>query len=138
MAPSGVGPVLWFASCFPSSHMGHFKKLKAWEHARALAVVSKPLIERLPPVERSGLADQWRRAASSVVLNIAEGASRGGSKEFRRFLGIARSSLDEIEAIIDLAVGLDYLKRDDVTRVSAVRDECAKTVFGLIRKLGDA
>lgn len=117
--------------------MGHFKKLKAWEHARALALVSKPLIARLPHTERSGLADQWRRAASSVVLNIAEGASRNGRKEFRKHLGIARASLDEIEAIIDLAVGLDYLRRDDVVKAAAVRDECARTVYGLIRKLGD-
>jgi len=116
--------------------MGHFKKLKAWEHARALAFVSKPLIERLPTSERSNLADQWRRAASSVVLNIAEGASRRGAKEFRKHLDIARASLDEIEAIIDLAVGLDYLRREDVAKVTAVRDECARTVFGLIRKLG--
>ncbi|HWC74648.1 MAG TPA: four helix bundle protein [Gemmatimonadales bacterium] len=117
--------------------MGHFKKLKAWEHARALAVFSKPLIERLPSTERSGLADHWRRATSSVVLNIAEGASRRGNKEFRKHLGIARSSLDEVEAIIDLAVGLDYLQRQDVVKVSAVRDECARTVYGLMRKLGD-
>jgi hypothetical protein len=71
--------------------MGHFKKLKAWQHARALALVSKPLI----------------------------------------------ASLDEIEAIIDLAVGLDYLRGDDVTNVNAVRDECARTVYGLMRKLGE-
>jgi four helix bundle protein len=116
--------------------MGHYKKLKAWEHARTLAILSKPLIDRLPPTERSGLADQWRRAASSAVLNIAEGASRPGNKEFRRHLSIARASLDEVEAIIDLAVGLDYLRQEDVTKVAAVRDECARTVFGLIRKLG--
>jgi four helix bundle protein len=118
--------------------MGHFKKLKAWEHARALAIVSRPLIARLPAEERSGLADQWRRASSSVVLNIAEGASRGGTKEFRKHLGIARASLDEIEAIIDLAVGLGYLTRDEVGRVSAVRDECGRTLFGLMRKLSEA
>jgi len=116
--------------------VGHFKKLKAWEHARALAILSKPLIERLPATERSGLGDQWRRASSSVVLNIAEGASRRGAKEFRKHLDIARSSLDEVEAIIDLAVGLEYLSREDVAKVGAVRDECARTVFGLIRKLG--
>ncbi|MFN2572421.1 MAG: four helix bundle protein [Gemmatimonadales bacterium] len=116
--------------------MSHFKNLKAWQHARALALLSKPLIDRLPTCERSGLADQWRRAASSVVLNIAEGASRRGAKEFRKHLDIARSSLDEVEAIIDLAVGLQYFSRDEVVKVSAVRDECGRTVFGLIRKLG--
>src|SRR5574341_115412 len=116
--------------------MGHYKALKAWQHARALALISKPLIDRLPSTERTNLADQWRRAASSVVLNIAEGASRRGAREFRKYLDTARASLDEIEAIIDLAIGLEYLRREDVVKVSAVRDECARTVFGLIRKLG--
>ena len=127
----------WRSAVRHSRPVGHFKKLKAWEHARALAVISKPLINRLPATERSGLADQWRRAASSVVLNIAEGASRRGNKEFRKHLGIARASLDEVEAIIDLAIGLEYLRKEDVAKVSAVRDECARTVFGLMRKLGD-
>lgn len=117
--------------------MGHFKKLKAWEHARTLAIVSKPLIAKLPDTERNCLADQWRRAAASVPLNIAEGASRNGRKEFRKHLGIARASLDEIEAIIDPAVGMGHLRPEDVKQVAAVRDECARTVFGLIRKLGD-
>ena len=121
----------------PSWRMGHFKKLMAWQHARALALISKPLIAKLPDDERSCLGNQWKRAASSVVLNIAEGASRFGNKEFRKHLGIARASLDEIEAIIDLAVGLDYLRREDVAKASAVRDECARTVYGLMRKLGE-
>jgi len=117
--------------------MGYFKKLKAYEHARRLVVVSKPLIERLPPSEKNGLADQWRRAGQSVALNIAEGASRPGKKDFRRHLGIARASLDEVEAILDLASALQYFKPEEVEEVSAVRDECARTVYGLIRKLGD-
>ena len=88
--------------------MGHFKDLKAWQHARSLAVLSKAAIAQLPESEREGLADQWKRASYSVVLNIAEGASRRGTKEFRRFLDIARGSLHEIEAILDLALALDY------------------------------
>ena len=81
--------------------MGHFKDLKAWQHARALAVLSKAAIARLPESEKDGLADQWKRASYSVALNIAEGASRRGTNEFRRFLDIARASLHEIEAILE-------------------------------------
>jgi four helix bundle protein len=116
--------------------MGHFKDLKAWQHARTLAVESQAAIKRLPASEHDALADQWRRAAYSVVLNIAEGASRRGGKEFARHLTIARSSLDEIEAILDLVVGLSYLRREEVAKLEAIRDECAKTVYGLLRKLG--
>ena len=117
--------------------MGHFKRLKAWQHARTLAVLSKSAIARLPAAERDGLADQWRRASYSVVLNIAEGASRRGTREFRKHLGIARASLDEIEAILDLAVALDYFRPEELAKLEAIRDECAKTVYGLIRKFTD-
>ncbi len=117
--------------------MGHFKDLKAWQHARLLAVLSKGAIARLPESERNGLADQWKRASYSVVLNIAEGASRRGTKEFRRFLDIARASLHEIEAILDLVVALEYLRPEELTKLVATREECAKTVYGLLRKLQD-
>lgn len=78
-----------------------FKDLKAYQHARRLAVLSRPLIKRLPTSE-ADLADQWRRACNSVALNLAEGVSRGGSKEFRRFADMARGSLVELEAVLDL------------------------------------
>ena len=118
--------------------LGHFKQLKAWQHARTLAVLSKPAIERLPVSERDALASQWQRATYSVALNIAEGASRRGAKDFRRHLDIARASLDEIEAILDLVVSLGYFRAEELAKVEAIRDECAKTVFGLIRKLAAA
>ena len=98
--------------------MGHFRDLKAWQHARKLAVLSKAAIARLPEAERDGLADQWRRAVYSVALNIADGASRRGVKDFRKHLDIARASLHEIEAIVDLVLALEYLRPDDLGRGS--------------------
>src|SRR5207245_7713329 len=64
--------------------MGDYKNLRAWQLARDLAVLSKSVITRLPREERYALSDQWRRAVYSVALNIAEGASRRGVKDFRR------------------------------------------------------
>jgi four helix bundle protein len=116
--------------------VGHFKQLKAWEHARAVAVLSKAAIARLPALEANALADQWRRASYSVALNIAEGASRRGSREFRKHLDIARASLHELEAIIELVVSLGYCRAEELAKLEATVDECAKTVFGLMRKFG--
>ena len=118
--------------------MSHFKDLKAWQHARTLAVLSRAAIARLPESEKDGLADQWRRASYSVALNIAEGASRRGTKEFRRFLDIARASLHEIEAIIDLVLAFEYFRPEELAKLQAVREECAKTVYGLLRKFSDS
>jgi four helix bundle protein len=92
----------------------------------------------LPATERFALGDQWRRAAYSVVLNITEGASRRGPKEFRRYLDMARSSLHEIEAILALVEALGYLEAVQLAPIKATRDECAKTVYGLLRKMSAA
>jgi len=74
-----------------------FRDLKAYQHALRVAALSRPLIKRLPASEHD-LADQWRRASNSIALNLAEGVTRQGSKEFRRFTNIARGSLHEGEA----------------------------------------
>ena len=111
-----------------------FKDLKAYQHARRLAVLSRPLIKRLPSSE-SDLADQWRRACNSIALNLAEGVSRRGSKEFRRFADISRGSLVELEAVLDLVQHLGCFAPAELEEVNATRDECAKTVYGLLRKL---
>ena len=115
--------------------MGDYRKLRAWQLARELVIISRPLIERLPTTERYALADQWRRAAYGVVLNIAEGASRQGKREFRRYLDTARSSLHEIETIIDLVVTLGFLTEAEMTQAATIRAECARTVYGLLRKM---
>ncbi len=51
--------------------MGDFKKLRVWKEARELVLLSNNAIKKLPSQEKYLLADQWRRAAYSVPLNIA-------------------------------------------------------------------
>ncbi len=114
-----------------------FKDLKAYQHARRLSMLSRPLINRLPDSERD-LADQWRRACNSVALNLAEGVSRRGSKEFRRFADVARGSLVEVETVLDLVQHLGLFQPGELDEVNATREECARTVYGLLRKLSTA
>jgi four helix bundle protein len=52
--------------------------------------------------ERFNLADQLRRAAVSVPLNIAEGAGSAGNAEFGRFLSYAYRSLKETITALEL------------------------------------
>ena len=53
----------------------------------------------------SHLADQLKRAASSVVLNLAEGVGRETPPDQRRFYRIAFGSIKECQALLDLANG---------------------------------
>lgn len=49
------------------------------------------------------LKDQLARAASSIVLNLAEGVGRNSKADQKRFYTIAFGSLRECQAILDLA-----------------------------------
>lgn len=113
--------------------MADFHHLKAWQHAKVLAVECARAAIRFPPEERFGLADQLRRAAYGAALNIAEGSSRRGTRDYRRYLDTARASLTEVEAILEIAAELDYLEPTTRARLEARRDAAAKTVFGLLR-----
>ena len=115
--------------------MAAFRTLKAWQHAQRLAVECGKAAKRFPENDRGILADQLRRAAFSVPLNIAEGNTRHGSREYRRFLDTARGSLAEVETIIGIAKDLDYITPAEFGRLEALVTETGKTLYGLLRKI---
>ena len=118
--------------------MGDFRDLKAWQEAKSLATLSSAAIKKLPTCERYALGDQWRRAAYSVVLNLAEGNSRRGPREFRRYLDIARASLHEVEGILELVDALGYLQDSELRVIRIKRANCARLVYALLRRIQEA
>jgi four helix bundle protein len=72
--------------------MRDVRKIKAWPIANSLTVDVHSAARLFPKDERYGLTDQIRRAASSIVANIAEVASRSSPKECLQYLYIARGS----------------------------------------------
>lgn len=118
--------------------MARYKTLKAWQHGQRLAIECSRAARNFPDYEQGALADQLRRACYRVPLNIAEGNTRHGSRECRRFLDSARSSLAEVETIIEMARELEYVSAAEFGRLEALANETGKTLFGLLRKIGDA
>jgi len=82
-----------------------------------------------------GLREQMRRAALSVMSNIAEGFERGGDKEFTQFLYLAKGSCGEIRAQLYVALDQQYLTEEqfDSLRNQAVRISAA--LAGLVQYL---
>jgi carbamoyl-phosphate synthase large subunit len=115
--------------------MAHYKTLKAWQHAQRLAIEGVRASRRFPDYEQTGLADQLRRACQSVPLNIAEGNTRYGSRECRRFLDTARGSLAEVETILEMARELEYLSATDFARLEALSNETGRTLWGLLKRI---
>src|SRR5256885_17218373 len=73
--------------------MPPYRTLKAWQHAQRLAIECVRAARAFPDYEQHALADQLRRACYSVPLNIAEGNTRQGSREYRRVFVTARGPL---------------------------------------------
>lgn len=115
--------------------MAPYQTLKAWQHAERLAIECVQASKKFPDYEQARLADQLRRASYSVVLNIAEGSSRRGSREYRRFLDTAKGSLAEVETALGLARKLEYIEPAEYGRLEALATETGKTLFGLLRKI---
>ena len=61
------------------------EKLDVWKRAIEFVVTVYKMTESFPRDERFGLISQIRRAAVSIAANIAEGAGRHTSKEFKYF-----------------------------------------------------
>ena len=72
-----------------------FEDLECYQLALQVLKEAYRVVKRLPPEERYNLARQMRKAAVSVVLNIAEGYGRYHYLDSLRFYYIARGSLDE-------------------------------------------
>lgn len=82
--------------------MNRFEKLRVYHDAMDLVEAIYELIKKLPSEERYCLADQLRRAVTSIVLNIAEGSGGHGDIEFKKFLRISLQSLYETIASLKI------------------------------------
>lgn len=108
------------------------QKLDVYNSSQAFVLECYKLSKHLPDNEKFGMVSQIRRAALSVHRNIAEGASRKSEAERKRFYEISRSSLVEIDAALDIASGLEYLKNYDSSKVGEIMIRCFKILTGLI------
>jgi four helix bundle protein len=89
----------------------------------------------MPRGERYGLVAQIRRAAFSAPANIAEGSSRRGPREFRRFLDVALASITEVEYTIEFAVAVGIARQGDPERLLPLVSHAGRTCYRLARSL---
>ena len=112
-----------------------YKNLDVWQLAMAIVIQIYRITRAFPAEEKFGLIAQLRRAAVAIPSNIAEGHSRLGAAEFRRFVSIARGSAAEVETQIAVAIALGFVAVDEITSLSSELDRLSKMLFGLYRSL---
>lgn len=112
-----------------------FKDLEVWKRSISLSKFIYELTRNFPTDEKFGLISQIRRASVSVPVNIAEGQSRNGNKEFIQFLGVARGSLSELETLVIISQELKYLKDENYNEIISQIQILHKMLFALIKYL---
>ena len=119
----------------PTRGFQRFEDMGVWRKARELAR-DVYRVTREPGFARDfGLRDQIRRAAVSVLSNIAEGFERDGAGDFARFLTMAKGSAGEVRAQLYVALDQGYLTGQEFEALSGLAGEVSRMTAGLIAHL---
>lgn len=108
------------------------QRLDLFSFSKQLVLECYKLTKALPADEKFGMISQIRRAALSVHLNIAEGASRRSEVERRRYYEISRGSIIEIDAALDIANELNYLNNYETNKLGETMLRSFKMLSKLI------
>ena len=111
------------------------EKLEVWQSAMDLAAKVYEITDKFPKHEIYSLADQMRRVAVSIPSNIAEGRGRSSTKDFVRFLNIAKGSLYELQTQCILSNKIGYLSHQDCKLIVSQCEDLAHKIKGLIKRL---
>jgi four helix bundle protein len=111
------------------------EKLNLWKKAIEFVVAIYKVTEGFPKDEKFGLTSQLRRASVSIVANVAEGAGRRSSKEFRQFLSHAQGSASEVDTELIIAHRLAYLTKSDYAKLVDDLDHIGRMITRLSQRL---
>src|ERR1044071_3180213 len=96
----------------------YFEDLEIWKDARLLTKAVYRLTQDVKFAKDYALRDQIRRAAVSVMSNIAEGFERGGNQEFIQFLYVAKASCGEVRSQVYVALDQSYVASAEVDELT--------------------
>jgi four helix bundle protein len=115
-----------------------FEEIDAWKKARELTKEIYRVTTATTFSRDFTLSNQIRRAAISIMSNIAEGFERRGDNEFRRFLVIAKGSLGEVRTQLIIANDVGLLTDEDFKNLSASAKEVGRMLNGFIKYIAQS
>lgn len=112
-----------------------FREFPIYKELKLFTIEIYQLAETLPKNENFGLISQIKRAATSSVLNLAEGSMKKSDPEFNRFILISIGSISEIVAILDICLDLKYVSPSNHGLFVLKCENIVKQLYGFSRKL---
>ncbi len=112
--------------------MQDYHKLLVWKKSFEFVKSVYTLSSSFPKEEIFGLTSQLRRAAVSVVANIAEGRGKPTDNDFLKFLFISNGSLNECQCYFELALELNFITK---AQFDLIDNKCKEVSFLLHRMI---
>ncbi len=112
-----------------------FEEIECWKKARELTRRVYEVSGKGNFAKDFGLKDQIRRAAVSIMSNIAEGHDRSGTGEFVQFLANAKGSAGEVRCQLYVALDQGYLNEKDFHELADPATETGRMIAGLMNYL---
>ena len=112
-----------------------FEDVKGWEKGRELCKLVYEATNKAPFSRDYALRDQIRRAAVSIISNIAEGFEGQNDRTFIRHLYIAKGSSGEVRAQAYIAMDQAYITPEVFNEIYALSSETSRLISGLITYL---
>ena len=112
--------------------MFDFEKLDVYQMTKDQNVKVLSFLKKMKDADPY-LIDQWKRASLSSLLNLAEGTGRMSDSDKRHFLTIARGSIFESVAILDLLKSLNLIPENIYLEFYASYEQISKMLLGMYR-----
>ena len=113
-----------------------FENLQIYKPSEKLADEVWTVVTGWEPFAKTTVGRQTVRAADCVGANIAEGSGRGSFRDNRRFVRMARGSLNETKHWRRRAYRRGLLSTEDVKRIRPIIDELAPKLNAYLQSIG--
>lgn len=114
----------------------HFENLEIYKLAEQLADEVWEIVLKWNVMARDTVGKQLVRSADSVGANIAEGSGRGSEQDYRRFIRIARGSLNETRHWLRRAFRRKLLSERQIENLTPVIEELTPKLNAYLRSIG--
>ncbi len=114
----------------------NFENLRVYQLSELLADEIWTIVINWQYFEKDTVGKQIVKSADSIGANISEGTGRGSFQDNRRFVKIARGSLNETQHWLRRAYKRNLLKEEEVNRIKPIVDELAPKLNAYLKSIG--
>ena len=113
-----------------------FEQLRVYQFSEELADAIWDIVTKWDTFAKDTVGKQVVRSADSVGANIAEGEGRGSYQDNRRFIKIARGSLQETQHWLRRAFKQNLLTDDEINKLRPLIDKLSPSLNAYLRSIG--